>query len=420
MNVEPSPGSDSSVDPPAHRLRELPRDVEAEAGALGAGRAGGSVWWNRSKIRCAPRGMPEPRSVTANATRALGGATPRAARPRRSGGENFSAFCSRFVRIWTAAAGPRRSGGRARLVQRSTRDAGSPSPWHDLGRGTVVRGHRLAAERDLPGLDPRDDEEVLHQSDQPVGLLVDDRPGTRCVSSADSSASRRRSVSTNPRIAASGVRSSWLVIATKSDFISSSSRSRLSVSSCRRGGGRPARPARSDRRAGPAGAAVRDRSRRPVPALVQRCRSAPPRAQRHHGLGGSAAGSAASSRGPEANGSLAGEEPRRRAGSPGRRGRRSRRALARRRSSPGAARRAPSHPSSRATASAIDRMPSARSSAATPARIAAWNAATSRRAWPRARRRPRRAGAASSAAARPLRGLGSRGASAPSGRRRRR
>ena len=45
-----------------------------------------------------------------------------------------------------------------------------------------------------------------------------------CTSSTESSACRRRSASTNPRTAVSGVRSSWLVIATKSDLSSSSSR----------------------------------------------------------------------------------------------------------------------------------------------------------------------------------------------------
>src|SRR5581483_4477471 len=54
-------------------------------------------------------------------------------------------------------------------------------------------------------------------------------PRNSSVSSGVSAFILRRNVFTNPRTAASGVRSSWLVIATKSDFISPDPGSALSA-----------------------------------------------------------------------------------------------------------------------------------------------------------------------------------------------
>ena len=77
-------------------------------------------------------------------------------------------------------------------------------------------------ERDLAGLHLRDEQEVSNQSQQSIGVALDDRDEFPC-SAVSSPASPSRRSSRYPRIEVRGVRSSCETDATKSSFIWSSS-----------------------------------------------------------------------------------------------------------------------------------------------------------------------------------------------------
>ena len=91
--------------------------------------------------------------------------------------------------------------------------------------------HLDRLEHERVALDPGDDQEVVDDPDQSVGLREHDLQELVALG-GDRASARRTSISTKPRIPASGVRSSWLVIATKSVFIASSSVSRWTIAVC--------------------------------------------------------------------------------------------------------------------------------------------------------------------------------------------
>ena len=173
--------------------------------------------------------------------------------------------------------------GRAVDRRRATRPASSPNVFtKEFTKGSSL--DRDGLERELAGFDAGDHEQVVDQLDQTSVCVITMSRYSR-VSSGDSSVTAAADMSTKPRIPASGVRSSWLVTATKSDFIWSSSRSRLTVASwsARR---------RADSRTRPSWSASRSSSSRrpsPVPAigdaLVDRAHDLAPGAHRRDEIG---------------------------------------------------------------------------------------------------------------------------------------
>ena len=106
--------------------------------------------------------------------RAVGRVPTNGCRTGPSAGENFTALWTRFVRIWIS-----------RLGSTSIR-VGRIRPLVELDPGAVVAERRddlrehaahldlVRFEHELAGLDPGDDEQVVDELDQPVGLRQHD------------------------------------------------------------------------------------------------------------------------------------------------------------------------------------------------------------------------------------------------------
>ena len=202
------------------------------------------------------------------------------------GGENLIAFISRFVRTWISRCpSTTSSDGAPGSTSVSTRAPSSPSPWHaSVSRLFVFTGcgMNVSLPASIREMSSRSSTRRISRSVW-TWMIV----RYSCTSSTESSACRRRSASTNPRTAVSGVRSSWLVMATKSDFSSSSSRSRMSISSCL-ARSRAACTTSETWSARRPSWSSRSRSIDPasLPALVQDADHGVPGTQRHHGFRG--------------------------------------------------------------------------------------------------------------------------------------
>ena len=83
--------------------------------------------------------------------------------------------------------------------------------------GDLAQIQRLQGERDTPGFDPRNIEQVIDQDIQAFGIALDDIQEVRLVFVERTGRAHQQDIHITP-MEVIGVRSSWLTVATNSDF----------------------------------------------------------------------------------------------------------------------------------------------------------------------------------------------------------